>query len=122
MAKGEGNSQRLAAGALIIVTTIFWLWFGIGSAAVEGSGLLNWIIHILLPGLLFMLSGLIAWRWGGMGGALLVIEGLVALGFIVYAWLEARFVTSGLILMCLTLALPPLAAGILFLVCWQQAR
>jgi len=122
MTKAQCAWQRPAAGVLIVIAIICWVWFGIGSAYVEASGLLNWVMHILVPGVLFMVSGLIAWRWEGIGGALLVLEGLVALGSIVYAFLEARFVASGLILTCLTLALPPLAAGILLLISWQRGR
>jgi hypothetical protein len=113
---------RSTARVLMIITIVFWLWFGIGSAYVEKAGLFNWLMHILLPGGIFILSTLVAWQWDGIGGVLLVLEGLTALGFIARAFLLANFTASGLVLMCLTLGLPPLAAGILFLVCWQRSR
>jgi len=107
----------------MIIAIAFWLWFGIGSAYVERSGPFNWLMHILVPGGIFILSTLVAWRWEGIGGALLVLEGIVALGFIVRTFLWGRFTTtSTLVLMCLTLGLPPLAAGILFLIAWQRSR
>jgi len=106
----------------MIITIVFWLWFGIGSAYVENAGLFNWLMHILVPGGIFILSTLVAWRWEGIGGALLALEGLAALGFIVRTFLWGRFTASTLLLMCLTLGLPPLAAGILFLLCWQRSR
>jgi protein-S-isoprenylcysteine O-methyltransferase Ste14 len=107
--------HRPAAASLVAVATVFWLWFGIGSAVVEGSGLRNWLAHILVPGCVLMVSGLIAWRWQGVGGALLLLEGLVALGAIVSAFLAAGFIASGLVLMWLTLGFPPLTAGVLLL-------
>jgi len=123
MTKGQHAWQRSMARILMIIAIVFWLWFRIGSAYdVEGAGPLNWLMHILVPGGIFILSTLVAWRWEGIGGVLLVLEGLVALGFIVRAFLGGRFTTSTLTLMCLTLGLPPLAAGILFLLCRQKSR
>ena len=110
--------QRSTAWVLVIMAIVFWLWFGIGSAYVERAGPVNWLMHILVPGGIFILTALAAWRWEGIGGSLFVLEGIVALGFIVRAFLWARLTTPTLMLMCLTLAIPPLAAGILFLLCW----
>jgi hypothetical protein len=106
----------------MVITIVFWLWFGIGSAYAENAGLLNWLMHILVPAGIFVLSTLVAWRWEGVGGALLALEGLAALGFILRAFLPTNSTASGLVLMGLTLGLPPLAAGILFLVCWRKSR
>jgi hypothetical protein len=114
--------QRSTARVLMIIAIVFWLWFGIGSAYVERAGPVNWLIHILAPGGIFVLSTLVAWRWPGIGGTLLVLEGIVALGFIVRAFLWGRFTASTLTLMCLTLGLPPLAAGILFLLNGHKSR
>ena len=122
MTKGQHAWQRSMARILMIIAIVFWLWFGIGSAYIEGAGALNWLMHILVPGGIFILSTLVAWRWPGIGGTLLVLEGIVALGFIVRAFLWGRFTTSTLTLRCLTLGLPPLAAGILFLLCRQKSR
>ena len=122
MTKVQYVWQRSAARVLMIVAIVFWLWFGIGSAYVENAGPFNWLMHILVPGGIFILSMLVAWRWEGIGGALLVLEGLAALGFIVRAFVRGSFTASTLLLMCLTLGLPPLAAGILFLICWRRSR
>jgi len=116
MTKGQYAWQRSTARILMIIAIVFWLWFGIGSAYVERAGPVNWLM--LVPGGIFILSTLVAWRWPGTGGALLVLEGIAALGFIVRAFLWGRFTTPTLMLRCLTLGLPPLAAGILFLLCW----
>jgi hypothetical protein len=122
MTKVRGAWQRSTAWILVIIAIVFWLWFGIGSAYVERAGPVNWLMHILVPGGIFMLTALMAWRWEGIGGALFTLEGIVALGFIVRAFLWGRFTTSTLMLMCLTLALPPLLAGILFLLNGYQSR
>ncbi len=127
--KVQRRWPRSVAFALVIIATVFWLWFGIGSAYVEGGGLFNWLMHILLPGGIFLFSALVAWRWGWLGGGLFVLEGLVALGFILNAVFRGRLNASTFILMFLTLGFPPLAAGVLFLAscqkygwlnCWKQ--
>ena len=122
MTKIRSSWQRSMAWVLVIIAIVFWLWFGIGSAYVERAGPLNWLMHILVPGGIFMLTALVAWRWEEIGGALFVLEGIVALGFIVRTFLWGRFTTSTLTLMCLTLGLPPLVAGILFLLSWYKSR
>lgn len=68
-------------------------------------------MHMPVPGGLFVLSMLVAWRWEGFGGALLVLEGIVALALMVRGFVSREFKSSNLILMCLTLVLPLLAAG-----------
>jgi hypothetical protein len=120
MAETGRNWLRSAALILMIVATVFWLWFGIGSAYVERVGLMNWVMHILVPGGAFVLSTLLALRRPRIGGVLLAAEGLLALYF-VWRNMAARgaYPLSTVVLMVLTLALPPLAAGVLFYV---QAR
>lgn len=112
---------RLLAWMLALIAIGFWLWFGIGSAYVEQLGSINWVIHILVPGGIFLLSALVAWRWEGLGGALFVLEGLIALGFVVFAfvWRDSPLLTT--ILLGVTLVLLPLAAGVLFLVDWRHS-
>jgi len=122
MTKVQYAWQRSAARVLMIIAIAFWLWFGIGSAYVERAGPFNWLMHILVPGGILILSTLIAWRWEVIGGALLMLEGLAALGFIVRVFLLRNITASALVLMGLTLGLPPLAAGILFLARWKKAR
>ncbi|MFQ5858665.1 MAG: hypothetical protein ACE5LU_23945, partial [Anaerolineae bacterium] len=48
--------QRSTAWVLMIIAIVFWLWFGIGSAYVERAGPLNWLMHILMPAGIFILS------------------------------------------------------------------
>jgi len=114
--------MRFVARVLMIMAIVFWLWFGIGSAATERLGAINWLLHILVPAGLFTLATLLAWHWPGIGGALLSLEGLLALAFVVRAFLRGSFSVAMFTPMLLSLAFPPLAAGILFLLCWRQSR
>ena len=68
------------------------------------------LLHAALPGLVFLASALVAWRWEPLGGALLLVEGmfvLVAYPFIAYR----HFSASTILFVLVTMALPPLMAG-----------
>jgi hypothetical protein len=114
--------QCRAAWVFIIISIVFWLWFGIGSAYVEGGGWVNWLMHLLIPGGIFVLSALVAWWRERIGGLLFLVEGVIATGFLTVAAIGGRSEASTLLLMLLTLALPPLISGILMLVCWGRSR
>jgi hypothetical protein len=108
--------QRKAAWILVIVAVVFWLWFGIGSAMFEPGGWFNWFMHLLIPGGIFIMSAAAAWLWQKVGGILFALEGVIAIGFLVVTLLAGRLNPATIFMMLLTLALPPLLAGILFLV------
>jgi hypothetical protein len=56
---------------------------------------------------------LVAWRWEGIGGALLVLVGIAVL--VAYPLLGRRMPPATILSVLATLALPPLVAGILLL-------
>lgn len=114
--------QCRGAWILMIIAIVFWLWFGIGSAIVEDDGWFNWLMHILIPGGIFILSAGIAWRWERIGGVVLIVEGIIAIGFLGAALTGGRSNPDALFLMLLTLALPPLLAGVLLLVCTKRGK
>jgi hypothetical protein len=114
--------QCRGAWILVIISIIFWLWFGVGSAMVEADGWFNWLMHLMIPGGIFILSAVVAWRCKAVGGILYALEGVVATAFLTVALLTGRSNPSTLLLMVLTLALPPLIGGILFLICAQQRQ
>jgi hypothetical protein len=108
--------QRKAAWILAIVAVVFWMWFGVGSALVEGGGWFNWLMHILIPGGVFALGALIALRWQRVGGGLLALMGLLAVALSLAGLIGGRLTLGTALMMLLTLSLPPLLAGIFFLV------
>lgn len=114
--------QCRGAWILIIITIVFWLWFGIGSALVEGGGLFNWFMHLLIPGGIFIFSALIAKQWHKIGSILFICEGFVGTGILVFALVFQRLIASTLIMMLFTLALPPLIGGILLLICSEKRK
>lgn len=112
--------QCRGAWILIIITVVFWLWFGIGSALVEGGGWFNWFMHLLIPGGIFIFSALIAKQWLKIGSIMFICEGVVGTSILVFALVSQRLNTSTLLLMLFTLALPPLIGGILLLICSEK--
>lgn len=114
--------QRKAAWVLVVVAIVFWLWFGIGSAVVEEGGWFNWLMHILFPGGIFILSALIALRWQRIGGVILTILGLIAVALSLLSLVRNGGEPSMAVMMLITLALPPFLSGILFLVAARRER
>jgi len=106
--------MRWAAWILLTLTTAFWLWFGMGSAWVEKLGLVNWVMHLILPGGLLLSTLLAAWRWSAVGGALSALEGFLAMAAILWA-AAGRYSRELALTMTLTLPLPLLVAGALLL-------
>ena len=98
------------------IATVFWAWYGLGSRHAAMDGTAFCLTHILAPGGVFAITGMLAWRWEAAGGALFVLEGVATVGFIVRTALQSDLTASSILLMCLTLALPLLAAGTLFLI------
>lgn len=114
--------QERAAWILVVIAIVFWLWFGIGSAIVEGGGWFNWLMHILFPGGIFIISALIALRWRRAGGVMLTILGVFAVALSMLGFVQNGNAPSMAIMMLLTLALPPLLAGLLFLAAARRER
>jgi hypothetical protein len=114
--------RRKVAWILVIVAIVFWLWFGIGSAMVEEGGWFNWLMHILIPGGIFILSALIALRWQRVGGAVLSIMGVTAIAMSLIGFIRGATALATMIMMLLTLSFPPLISGMLFLVDARKAK
>ncbi len=99
--------MRYTARTLALLWGAFWAWFCVASAIGEKSGSLGGWMHII-PGLIFLFTALIAWKWEKPGGALMIAEGLLASVFF-HVW-EPKG-----IFLVLVLVLPAIAAGVLFL-------
>lgn len=113
---GGVRRRRVHAAALIlgVLVTLFWLWFGVASAAAEQLGWSNWIGHLLVPGGILVATLLTAWRWPGLGGTLFLLEGLaVATGYPILV--SGRAPVSTVVMMLLTLAAPLVATGVMLL-------
>lgn len=109
---GQTTSERIAttlcytARIITLIWAGWWMFFGLAAGIGEGIGILGTLAHVALPGLIFLATAIIAWRWKKVGSVLLVIMGLV---------ICISYLTD--ISMLLTMGMPPLAAGGLLVIC-----
>jgi hypothetical protein len=75
MGKKALRGLRIAARSIVIVLSLVWLWFGISSAWQEGD-MLGWILHLLLPGGILLLTLAVSLKWERLGGLLFIAEGV----------------------------------------------
>lgn len=108
------------ARGLALLWAGFWIFFVVASVIVEGaSGLTIAFWSGVL--LLFVILALVPWRWEVAGGRLLVVMSLLV--GVTYAIASAAIVRSDgsqltfltRVIGTITFAVPPLVAGILFL-------
>lgn len=107
------NYLRWAGRVLALAVAVFWLWWGVGSAYVEGFSWISLLAHSI-PGLLILISTLVAWRWERIGGSLLIGVAVLVTGFLLWAFIF-RGGRSMVATVWFTMALPPLVAGLLFI-------
>jgi len=90
----------------------FWIFFAVANIGSEGFSVTGLRIAVGFT-LVFLISALIPWRWEMTGGIILLIEGLA---IAVYYPLMVRdnFSLHTVIFLELTMALPPLLAGFMF--------
>jgi hypothetical protein len=105
---------KYPAIVLALIWAGWWTFFCIASAISEGSDSLAGWIHTA-PGFIFLLTAVIAWRWEMVGGILLIVEAVGGMAFFGIWPFGSDSMMASLFLL-LTLALPPLAAGIMLLV------
>jgi hypothetical protein len=110
-----------SARALALLWAGFWIFFFVGSLVAEPTP-----SHVMVVGaavlLLFVILALVPWRWEAAGGLLLVVMSLV-IG-VIYAIASAAIVRRDgsrlpLAVRAITavvFSVPPLVAGILFLI------
>jgi hypothetical protein len=112
--------MRYTARALVLTWAGWWMFFGLASGTGERLSPLGVLLHAAVPGGIFLISALIAWRWEMPGAALLIVEGLiVCAGYPLMV--SGRFPLATILFVLLTMALPPVLAGLLFLAGWRRS-
>jgi len=97
----------------------WWAFFGIASGLAEGGG--NLIFHLIFPILIFAVLLLVVWRWELVECILMILLGLIVA--IAYPLpIGQNFPTTTSIFMELTMALPPLLAGLLLIAARRKSR
>lgn len=68
---------RMVFLAIVLLSGLFWTWFGIAAGIGEGAGVLGTFMHTLMPGLVLLGITYVALRWPLIGGILLIVMGAV---------------------------------------------
>lgn len=105
---------RVAARSIVIVISLVWLWFGITAAWEEGTAL-SWILHLLLPGGVLLLTAAISLKWERVGALLLVAEGVFFTTWVVWSASITEVTDWGLAVLLGILGVPLLISGALLL-------
>ncbi len=117
--ESQWKQIRKIARVLTMLWASGWILFGLSSGLYEGMTLRGVLLHTALPGLVFLLTTIVAWRWEVIGGKLLMFEGLLIL--VIFPVIAAGSIPfSGILFVILTMALPPLVAGFLLRSNWLR--
>lgn len=112
---------RYSARAIALIWAGWWTYFGVASGIGEELDAVGILVHATAPGLFFLALAVIPWKWEAPGGALLLLESLaVTIGYPLATYRNFR--ASTILFVVVTMALPPMIAGSLFLVAWRQTR
>lgn len=112
---GDRKTKRMRsiARSLGLIWACWWIFFALANAVGERFSQQAVLILAFFP-LIFLGSAMLPRLWERVGGAVLLLEGLIIL--FVYPWITYnQLPLSAILVVVLTLALPPLVAGFLFL-------
>lgn len=116
----QSSAFKYIARIIALVWAGWWVFFGLASGIGEGLDPIGVVVHTAVPGLIFLVLAIIAWLREDIGGALLVLAGLVIM--VIYPLMARGSLSISTILVTMALlALPPLIAGGLCLACWRQS-
>jgi hypothetical protein len=103
-------------GARLIITlwAIFWTWLGLTSSLGEKLPPSSLSLHAAVPALVFVLLLLLAWWTPLLSGWLLLLIGILIVA--AYPIAFRHLPVNAVVFVLLTMALPPLTAGLLFLI------
>lgn len=118
---------RRLGWVILLLAGGFWTLF---TGAEAMSGLFSGEATSLVGGLMefaafvapLWLGAILVWRWPPVGAVWLLLDGVVLTVFFAVRALTFYIPPAGLVMTTLTLVLPPLVAGILFLVAWWRDR
>ena len=111
---GLDRCLRYGARALAVLWAVWWTVFVWATVASEGFSRTGAIVALCLS-VIFLGSAGAAWRWERLGSLLLLVEGLMVL--ISYSQVAHGLPQSTVVLVIVTLALPPLLAAFLLTLC-----
>lgn len=117
----QSKRMRLIALVVACLWAGWWTFFGIASSIGEDPSVAGVFIHTAVPGIVFLMSVFVAWRWNPIGGVVLIVEGLITL--VGYPLLVgSRFSLSMVVFVLVSMSAPPVLAGSLLLAAWRRSQ
>jgi hypothetical protein len=99
--------MRVAGLSLSFVWAVGWTLYGLLAGLFEFRSIAGILAHTVFPGLIFFAGVALAWRWGRIGGLVLILEGCLA-----YLAYPTLWTFPGILIM----PIPPVLGGILVLI------
>ena len=115
----EWGVRYFARGSALI-WALSWVIFGLASGIGEGLAPGGILSHTALPGLIFLATVLIAWRWQSLGAILLLFEGSMIATYFLTDLDRISFL--GIFFVMLTGTLPSFFIGFLFILSCRKSK
>ncbi len=109
---------RVFGRILALFWGVFWFLFGLLSALGEDLNLVETVIDVFVPGMVFLVTVIVAWRHEKGGGIALMLEGLAVA--IVYPMIFRAMASSTVMFIFLAMALPPIVSGAFLVLDWKK--
>lgn len=116
---------RTIAIAITSIWVIYSLFFGLLTGVKKGLGIKGVLVDIV-TGLIYLACAAIAWQWGLIGGIILIVLVLLCAYIFIFTLGWGVFGDSEVMVRAfiyiLANGLPPLLAGVLFIISWWKAN
>ena len=115
------DSDRLLASGARLISNLWaasWISFGVASGISQGLTVVRVVFDLAISGLFFALLQFLARQRALLGGLLLLLFGLTLT--VALPALSRRIHGNALVFIVFTMALPPLVAGIMYLMDWRN--
>jgi uncharacterized membrane protein YqgA involved in biofilm formation len=114
--RGVGSVARISAVTWAVGWIAFGMITGIGESLEPGDV----IAHTFIPGFIFLITSVIAFRWECFGGILLLAEGIFLAAYYILPLNDVSLIE--ITFAAVSSALPALIIGSLFVMSWRKSR
>ena len=118
--KLQNDPDRLLGNGARLISNFWaasWISFSLASGLAHGLTLIRFLFDVVLPGLFFGLLQFVARQAAALGGLLLLLIGVIIA--VALPITSSHWHRDAVVFIFLTMALPPLVAGIMFLTDWR---